>query len=248
MKKHNTPVFIFLGIVFVLYLIFSGDDDQVVEEQKQPKSTETELEARDITLWPPNLGEIPVELETDPLKKNYYIIFDGSGSMEGGKLSDAKAALLEFIKVIPPGANIGMLVFDLEGISERVQLSTNREKLEEEINRVIANSGTPLKTAITMAYQSLELQGHKQQGYGEYNMVIVTDGEASDGEDPRTAVNSIVNISPIVIHTIGFKIGEYHSLNQPGKTLYKSATNLNELSKGLEEVLAESESFSVTNF
>jgi len=37
-------------------------------------------------------------------------------------------------------------------------------------------------------------------------------------------------------------------LNQPGKIYYKSAKNFDELSKGLEEVLAESESFIVTDF
>lgn len=243
-KKINPIIFVIAGIFIFFNIIKCGDSQENIETP----AAVTEVESGDITLWPPKLGEIPVELEPNPMTKNYYLIFDGSGSMEGEKLRTAKKALLEFIKIIPVEANIGLLAFDDNGISERVKLGRNRQELENQINSVTANRGTPLRSAIGMAYQSLELQGHKQQGYGEYHMVIVTDGEASSGEDPRNSVDSIIGYSPIVIHTLGFQIGQNHSLNQPGKTLYKSATNLEELSRGLENVLAESESFSVTNF
>lgn len=243
-KKINPVILVIAAFVIFLNIIKCDDTSDDI----QPSITDSEIVTGDITLWPPKLGEIPVELEQNPLKKNYYLIFDGSGSMQGEKLRTAKKALLEFIKIIPDEANIGLLVFDDNGISERVNLGRDRTKLEEEINSVVADRGTPLKSAISMAYQSLEMQGHRQQGYGEYHMVIVTDGEASTGEDPRGSVDAIIGYSPIVIHTLGFQIGQNHSLNQPGKTLYKSATNLDELSRGLENVLAESESFSVTNF
>jgi hypothetical protein len=45
------------------------------------------------------------------------------------------------------------------------------------------------------------------------------------------------------LHTIGFDIGEGHSLNQPGKTDYSSAQNPEQLRKSLQDVLAESEEF-----
>lgn len=221
-------------------------------EKRQPEKADavpaavTEVDTQSI--WPRNLGELPVDLADNMLNKNYYLIFDGSGSMDGSKLRTAKEALMAFISRIPEDANTGLLVFDSQGISERVSLSRNRELLKEEILAVDANHGTPLKHSISMAYDNLTLQGHRQQGYGEYHLVIVTDGEASDGQDPRDIVDEIIKESPIVIHTIGFKIGQNHSLNQPGRILYKSASNLDELKKGLEDVLAESEDFSVSSF
>jgi hypothetical protein len=79
-------------------------------------------------------------------------------------------------------------------------------------------------------------------------LVVVTDGHASKGEDPTPAVNRILGESPVVVHTIGFCIGERHPLNQPGRTYYRSANNPRALQQGLETVLAESPDFSVTQF
>ncbi len=78
--------------------------------------------------------------------------------------------------------------------------------------------------------------------------MIVTDGEASSGEDPTKVVNELLKRSPVIMHTIGFCIGEDHSLNQPGRILYKSANNPGDLRKGLQNVLAESPSFDIAAF
>ena len=78
--------------------------------------------------------------------------------------------------------------------------------------------------------------------------MIVTDGEASSGEDPTRIVQWILDYSPIQIHTIGFCIGTNHSLNIPGRTVYKAADNPQQLEKGLQDVLAESEQFDISEF
>ena len=78
--------------------------------------------------------------------------------------------------------------------------------------------------------------------------MVVTDGEASSGEEPDSVVRHLLKHSPVVVHTIGFCIGKNHSLNQPGEILYRSAQNKKELTSGLEGVLAEAESFDVTDF
>jgi Ca-activated chloride channel family protein len=95
-----------------------------------------------------------------------------------------------------------------------------------------------------LGYSLLQKQAQRQLGYGEYYLVVVTDGEA-DRETTPVIVNKIVSESPVIISTIGFCIGEGHSLNRPGLTMYHDATNLEQLNQGLESVLAESE-FSAT--
>ena len=91
-------------------------------------------------------------------------------------------------------------------------------------------------------------QGARQLGYGEYHLVVVTDGEASDGQDPTNVVKVILDRSPIVLHTIGFCIGTDHVLNQPGRSYYVAAESPEQLQQGLSAVLAEAPAFDQSQF
>ena len=142
-----------------------------------------------------------------------------------------------------------LAVFDAKGLSERLSLGAdNRDAFRQAVKAVSVNASTPLRSALELAYDRLLQQGRRQLGYGEYHLVVVTDGQASKGEDPTPAVNRILAESPVVVHTIGFCIGERHPLNQPGRTYYRSANNPQALQQGLEKVLAEAPDFSVTQF
>lgn len=193
--------------------------------------------------------DTPGKLDAVLTRKNYYVVLDGSGSMagrQGGevKLVAAKAAIKIFASSVPQDANLGLLAFDGQGISERVSLGVNnRPAFNRKLDEVDDRSGTPLKSAITAAYDRIREQARRQLGYGEYHLVIVTDGEADFGEDPRGIVDRMLGESPIIIHTIGFGIGEGHSLNQKGRTIYRTADDRAGLQKGLAEILAESDRF-----
>ena len=192
----------------------------------------------------------------DLFARNYYVVLDASGSMtEKGcsgdlsKIDAARNALAAFAESIPADANLGLQVFDARGVREQIPLATgNRPRFKSVLAAVRAGGGTPLHSAITQAYARLEQQGARQLGYGEYHLVVVTDGEASDGQDPTGAVKVILDRSPIVLHTIGFCIGPKHSLNQPGRTIYRAADNPQQLRESLSDVLAEAPSFAVTGF
>jgi Ca-activated chloride channel family protein len=194
----------------------------------------------------------------DLFARNYYVVLDASGSMtERGcsgdlpKIDAARNALAAFAESLPADANLGLQVFDARGVREQLPLATgsaNRTRFKAILPTVRAGGGTPLHTAITNAYARLEQQGARQLGYGEYHLVVVTDGEASDGQDPTGAVKAILDRSPIVLHTIGFCIGPKHSLNQPGRTIYRAADNPEQLRASLSDVLAEAPSFAVTGF
>jgi len=207
-------------------------------------------------VWP------PISQETSPtktdilLRRNYYVILDGSGSMKdvacSGKVSkfqSASTALKDFFTTIPADANVGLFIFDEHGISEKVGLGiNNRKQLRESLDAATPGGNTPLSTAIRAGYQALTTQAGKQLGYGEYHLVVVTDGDASKGYDPTREVNRIIDMTPIVIHTIGYCIGKGHSLNQPGRTLYTTVDNAQSLGRELKAVLAESETFDITQF
>jgi Mg-chelatase subunit ChlD len=132
-----------------------------------------------------------VVLEENKIAKNYYIVFDGSGSMgDSGcsgnvsKSEAAKNALKKFFSLLPDDVHTGLLTFDRDGIREVLPIGVHSsEDLTEKVRAVQPGGGTPLSTAIYRAVKSLESQGQKQLGYGEYTLVVVTDGEASKNED-----------------------------------------------------------------
>ena len=199
--------------------------------------------------WPPSSMKEEVEVDLKKTgSKNYYIIFDGSGSMEGEKLEIAKKAFVQFIKIIPENANIGLVSFDASGFYERAPLGSSKKDIIDKVSMIRAGGNTPLGGCIQIAYEKLGMQAKKQLGYGEYNLIILTDGQATDGTLIDSAVSMVLSETPVVIHTIGLKIGTGHALNQPGKIYYKAAENLKDISSGLESVLAETEDFTVMDF
>ena len=207
--------------------------------------------------WPPEATTGNAQgLASDLFAVNYYVVLDGSGSMNESNCSEgkrkievARTALSAFARSVPAQANLGLAVFDGRGLSERLPLGpVNQDGFRGAVDQVKVNANTPLRSAVDLAYSRLLEQGRRQLGYGEYHLVIVTDGLASAGQDPTPAVNRILTESPIVFHTVGFCIGEQHPLNQPGRTYYRSANNPQALQQGLETVLAESPDFSVSQF
>jgi Mg-chelatase subunit ChlD len=165
------------------------------------------------------------------------------------RLAAAKTAVNTFINNIPSDADVGLMMFDQNGTKERVELGFGeRSDIIRQVSASRPGGGTPLSSAVRTGYHALAAKAVQQLGYGEYNLVIVTDGEASGGQNPRKDVNALLAKSPITIHTIGFCIKGNHSLNQQGLTIYKSAKDPNSLSQGLSEVLAESPDFNVGSF
>ncbi len=182
--------------------------------------------------------------------KNYMLVFDGSGSMLDSKCSAgrskievAKEAVVEWSKSIPQNAYLGLVAFHNQGWETMPLTTGDRELFINKIQKLIAGGATPLTEAFKYAYENLIRQGQSQLGYGEYTIVVVTDGIANNEATLSQWVQRILKETPIMIYTIGFCIGEKHSLNQPGYTIYKAADNPADLRRGLQDVLAEAEEF-----
>ncbi|MDM8542122.1 vWA domain-containing protein [Desulfococcaceae bacterium HSG9] len=207
-------------------------------------------------VWPfvTNVQEAK-DLAKNPVTQNYIVIFDGSGSMgdvkcSAGrkKISVAKEAVIEWSKTLPADANIGLVAFHNKGWILGKLGETDRQGFVKGVQSLIYGGKTPLSKAFAHAYKDITLQGQKQLGYGEYTIVVVTDGIANSPNQLSHTVKTIQATSPVTIYTIGFCIGTKHSLNQPGKTVYKAADNPESLRQGLKEVLAESVTFDDSEF
>lgn len=200
--------------------------------------------------WP---GSVASAVTVDRLlAKNFYLVVDGSGSMSSTscaqgstRIDVAKQAVLQFIDRLPEDSNMGVYVFDSEGAAERVALGAGRKgQVKEVVSGMRHGGGTPLSKAINAGFSALTKQAEVQLGYGEYHLVVVTDGEAKANYDPTAEIDRLLAASPIEVHTVGFCIDSGHSLNRPGFTHYAAASDGESLLRGLESVLAEAPDFS----
>ncbi|MCB9397736.1 MAG: VWA domain-containing protein [Acidobacteria bacterium] len=219
-------------------------------------NSKTAPQVQEIQVTPISLEGVDANAAVS-LARNIYFIFDGSGSMYDppgsqcgsdnrfrNKLEGAQWAVTEFLKSIPDDINIGLFVFDNNGMSERVPLGTsNREAFLAAIQNVRAGGGTPLYEAMRTGTQQLVNQYRNQLGYGEYRLVVVTDGIASNIAE--ASVNTLSKGIPI--YAIGLCVESNHPLRQYA-TSYRSADNFEALQKGLEETLAELPSFDPADF
>jgi hypothetical protein len=204
--------------------------------------------------------DIPIPAGTEgqaELTRNFYFIMDGSGSMNerttsdcGGdqqfpdKMTGANWAIKKFLESVPADVNIGLYVFDINGIREVVPLgSSNRDRFLKAVDDIEAGGGTPLARAIRYGTDKLVKQYKKQLGYGEFRLVAVTDGKA-DGI-PEAALYAAKHGIPI--YAIGLCVEKNHPLRHYSVS-YRAADNFADLSKGLTDTLAELPSFDVTQF
>jgi hypothetical protein len=243
-----------LLIMFCL-LIMGGCQQRTQQTQNQTQvqdSVSTEIPKTTATA-----ASMEFDAEAKPdLTKNAYFIFDGSGSMSdppdecngpqkfSDKLSGAKWAIKEFMKKVPDDINIGLYVFDDNGRRELIPLGPNqKKKFINAIDAIASSGGTPLKDSIIFGVNQLKKQYKKQLGYGEYRLIVITDGIA---ERIPMAVE-FANKNDIPIYAIGLCIAEDHPLRTLARS-YQAADNFEDLAKGLEQTLAEMPSFDATAF
>jgi hypothetical protein len=212
-----------------------------------------------VATWPPPAPP-DLQVAADLLADNWEFVIDASGSMRssacgtGGqpRMETAKSGVIAFSQSLPEKANRGLVVFSEQsrpGIHEWLKLgSGNGAEFTHLVSSLQPSGGTPLRSSIQLAAQILGQQAQMQRGYGTYHLVVVTDGEADQGEDPGDYTKNLISTTAITVHVIGFCVDGKHSLDLKGYTQYASASNPATLEKGLKAILAESSSFADSRF
>ena len=206
-------------------------------------------------VWPPPVkDEDNLQVADDLLTRNYVILLDSSGSMnesecsgDTNKAEAAKTALRHFVGNIPAEDNVGLIIFPA-GVQEELA-TNNRESLMNKVDNMSPRDGTPLTWAVQEGYKMLTAQAQRQLGYGEYTLVILTDGRAQNERTLAMEIEAIVGTPKIAInlYTIGFCISGQHTLRTEGVD-YNEAHNPEDLTAALAGVLAEAPDFSVIDF
>jgi Ca-activated chloride channel homolog len=197
--------------------------------------------------------DIPGEVS---LARNFYFLFDCSGSMDENcsgerKIEGARNALLHFLKNVSSDANIGLLAFGLDeedGCKEILPISKNNyTSLQKSVSPLEPTGNTPLGRAIFIGTEKLINQYKKQLGYGEYRLIVITDGNATDGNDMVDACQNLSHYGFISLYSIGLCMDSDNPLKDFALSS-RDASNYEELEKALIETAAETDVFDSSVF
>ena len=186
--------------------------------------------------------------DDDIHKDNIVVILDASGSMQDkfsgdrtkSKMEAAKAALQEVLANIPDGTQIGLLVFSGANIHNEWVYPLgpkDTQKLIAAIRLPQPSGDTPLGKYIRIGANRLLEQREKQYNYGNYRLLVVTDGEASDADKVKHYTPEILN-RQIRIDVIGVDMKTDHMLANVVDS-YRKADNPGELVAAVSQILAE---------
>lgn len=224
--------------------------------QLQTPKSETETEAENEYVEPVVITFDESE-GTASIDRNFYFLFDVSGSMDDycageRKIEGARTAIFKFLEKVPDDVNLGLLFLGVEdtqdGIKEVVPLGKNNKKLfREAIQNMEPSGGTPLDQATWYGTKVLIDQYKKQLGYGEYRLIIITDGLASYPYEFDEQLKNLRKYPFIALYGIGLCIEGTHTLKSYSLK-YTDAHNYEELGEALEATIAELEQFDPTEF
>ncbi|MBI2570835.1 MAG: VWA domain-containing protein [Candidatus Schekmanbacteria bacterium] len=245
-----------LGALLAVSAACSGPGDQA-GTPPGPRSAPPGSAVAPTTAMVPEEDIEPVAEVEAKLARNFYFVLDGSGSMSAGdcagrlgtKIAAAVWASEQFLQSVEPGANVGLFVFDRAGDSERVPLGGDRAAFLGALRETVADGKTPLASAIRAGGAALSKQRKRQLGYGEYHLIVVTDGQATDDKPGGTLARAVreAGAAGTLISTIGFCLGRDHDLRE-GSYAYRTADDPEQLREALRAVTAETESYDVSSF
>jgi uncharacterized protein YegL len=181
------------------------------------------------------------------LRKTVVIVLDDSGSMKKDMGRDrrsrmvvAKQAMQRLIETLPDDTQLGIVL--LNGAKNKDGWIVPLGKLDKRqalrtVSELSADGGTPLGAVMQRAMDEL-LKLREKQPYGDYRLVVVTDGEATDAPVLKANLPKLVSRG-VVLDVIGVDMQAEHSLVQRSHS-YRRANDAASFERALKEIFAES--------
>ncbi len=174
------------------------------------------------------------------------VLLDCSGSMDrdmkgGRKMDVAKAALKHVAEnFIAPGTNVGLLTFEARGLKDDWVYPLgpfDKQRFLDAIRKPEAGGGTPLGKYMENAADALIAFRAQHHGYGEYKLLVVTDGEAQDS----ALVDEIaprIKQRGFILDAIGVAMDQSHTIKKLADH-YADANSPEELARAIQQTFAE---------
>ena len=178
------------------------------------------------------------------------VVLDDSGSMDDSmrtasgqrvrRIEAAKSALVSVLSKLPENTQVGILALNSEvaGSNWIVPFGpvVDSSELVNNVTKLRAQGGTPLGAYLKKASDRL-LEARGQAVYGNFRLLIVTDGEANDGKLVDAYLPEIL-ARGLMVDVIGVDMESDHSLATRVHN-YKRADDDRALREAITEVFAE---------
>lgn len=178
------------------------------------------------------------------VQQNVIVIFDDSTSMTTklgnvSRMEAAKQSLTKVLTNLPDNTNIGIVTLNTSWEESKWYVPfgpINKKTIGQNINKVVPNGGTPLGGCMKAATDVL-LSKRAKQKYGNYRLLIVTDGEAGDANLVEQYTPDIMTRG-LSVDVIGVGMKGEHTLATK-VTSYKKANDPKQLAVALQATFAE---------
>jgi VWFA-related protein len=169
------------------------------------------------------------------------LVIDISGSMEGEKLSGAKAAASTFIDLMRDQDQAGLIVFN-DRVTVRQGFTADKALLKQEIQDLSESGKTAWYDAVVQAVNQIESRA------GRKSIILLSDGLDNRSQNSFTQALEVARDSQVPVYTIGLgQPGDYDAsglqdmANKTGGRFYAtpSASQLGELYSGLSQATQE---------
>ena len=191
----------------------------------------------------------PAAQESSTVSPVVVIVLDDSGSMRDKMRTDqgkepriqvAQRALKKLVEQLPDNTQLGLLL--MNGARNEGGWLVPLGPLEKGktialIDQVRADGGTPLGRSMKIAMDQL-LAARTSKPIGDYRLIVVTDGEATDANVLNQFLPEIV-ARGIVVDAIGVDMKSDHTLASKSHT-YRRANDAASFESALVEIFAES--------
>jgi uncharacterized protein YegL len=173
------------------------------------------------------------------------VVLDDSGSMKQSmpdglsRMEAAKQSLVAVLSQLPAETNVGVLTLNTvaDGGSWVVPVGpVGKSNWRSRVGGIQANGGTPLGQFIKDAADTL-LKLRAADRYGNFRLLIITDGEASDPQNLRQYLPDVLSRG-LTMDVIGVSMAGEHSLAKLSHS-YRSAADASSLTAAISEVFAE---------
>ena len=137
---------------------------------------------------------------------NVYLVVDVSGSMEGRKLEDTRAALHAFLGQIEGDLErVGLITFSsrVSEVVPLVELGEGRDGLERAVDRLVAGGNTALLDGVDLALVKLVDLGDRERINA---LVVMTDGKENRSSTALRTLTSKLPLAspPVVVFCIAY--------------------------------------------